>query len=113
MDTMRDKVLHWLATGEVGVSSHAMAMAACGLPVRDTLPPFDPSDLNRCLLLLRAVPEIREHMGAVAAVSSIWSSLVARWDEIEQCFLEEVGLDWSKGRRAPKTYALMKEVMGR
>lgn len=108
---MKTKVLKWFATGETGMSSEAMASAVCGIESQKWHP-CDPADFNRCLKLIRDVPEIKEHMGKVSALSPVWEKLVARWDEVEKCFLDEVGLDWSKGRRlhATKTYALMKEI---
>jgi len=72
--------------------------------------PYDPSDFNRCLLLLDAVPEIRRHMDKVAEISDAWARLVERWDEVEQCFIDEVGFNWTNGRRASRTYRLMKEI---
>lgn len=106
---MERKILNWFGTGEVGASSRAMALAALGLP-NDKSHPCDPSDFNRCLLLLKAVPEICNHMDRVAAISTIWANLVAKWSEVEQCFLAEAGFDWSKCNRAPMTYKLMKKV---
>lgn len=111
MTEIRKKALHWLATGQVGLSSKAMAMAVCEIPC-DNDYPLDPSDLNRCLLMLKAIPEVRDHFDKVAALSPIWKRLIDRWDEIEACFLEEVGLNWSKGDSAPKTYKLMQETIG-
>lgn len=109
---MRDKVLRWLATGHVGLSSKAMAMHMCGVPC-DGSHPADPDDLNRCLLFLEAVPEARAMLPNMATLSKRWAALVARWDEIEATFLAEVGRDWCKGDRAPKTYKLMQEVLAR
>lgn len=109
MPVMNNKILKWFGTGRVGSSSKAMAMAAAGMP-HDRYHPHDPDDLNRCLLLLDAVPEIRNHMDRVAALSETWEKLVARWDEVEQCFINEVGLNWSKGERASRTYELMKAI---
>jgi len=106
---MKNKILRWIGTGRVGASSKAMAMAAIDV-FADAHHPHDPDDFNRCLLLLSAVPEVRHHMDKVAAMSKWWSALVARWDEVEQCFLDEVGLGWSKAGRAPKTYSLMQQV---
>ena len=106
---MKDKILRWFGTGQVGASSKAMALAASGMP-NDGSHPYDPDDLNRCLLLLKAVPEIRQHMDKVATINGIWAKLVSRWDEVEQCFLDEVGLNWIKTHRAPKTYKLMKAI---
>ena len=42
-----------------------------------------------------------------------WAGLAERWDEIVATFLEEVGLNWTKGKSAPRTYALMKQALGR
>jgi hypothetical protein len=106
---MKDKILDWFAAGRVGASSRAMACAAADLP-HDKSHPYDPGDLNRCLLLLEAVPEIRNQMDKIAAISDTWGKLVARWDEVEQCFLDEVGLNWRKANSAPKTYELMKQI---
>jgi hypothetical protein len=106
---MERQILNWIATGRVGASSKAMAMAVAGIKVGKSHP-SDPDDFNRCLLLLRDVPEIKQHMDKVAALSDTWAELVARWDEVESTFLSEVGLDWTKGNTAPKTYKLMKSI---
>jgi len=106
---MKDKILKWFANGEVGASSKAMACAAAGLP-HDKSHPYDPDDLNRCLLLLESVPEIRGHMDKISAISDTWCNLVARWDDVEKCFLDEVGLNWTKAKQAPKTYRLMQDI---
>ena len=111
MPEIQTKVLSWIATGRVGASSQAMAMAACGLP-SDGSYPHDPDDLNRCLLMLEAVPEVRAHFDKIAALGVVWGRLIARWGEIEEALLDEVGRNWSKARSAPKTYQLMKEVIG-
>src|SRR5690606_2782385 len=111
MPEIQTKVLSWIATGRVGASSKAMAMAACGLP-SDGSYPHDPDDLNRCLLMLEAVPEERARFDKIAALSVVWSRLIARWSEIEAAFLDEAGRNWSKARSAPRTYQLMKEVIG-
>jgi len=110
---VKDKIILWLANGEVGRSSKSMAFAA--LDIKQDRPwevghPHDPDDFNRCLMLLVAVPEIRGHMDKVAAVSDKWAKLVERWAEVEQCFLDEAGLNWSKGKPAKRTYELMKEI---
>ena len=34
------------------------------------------------------------------------------FDEISQCFLDKVGLNWCKGKSAPRTYELMKAAIG-
>ena len=111
MSEIQTKVLKWIATGRVGQSSKAMAMTACDIPSSGDYP-HDPDDLNRCLNMLIAVPEVRDHFDKIAALGPVWGRIIERWDEIETSFLDEVGLDWCKARSAPKTYALMKEVIG-
>lgn len=49
-------------------------------------------------------------MGEMAAHGPVWAALAARWDEISQCFIDEVGLNWNKGSKASKTYKLMDQV---
>ncbi|WP_422462797.1 MULTISPECIES: hypothetical protein [unclassified Endozoicomonas] len=108
---MKDKILNWFANGRVGSSSKAMAMAIAGIEGNEKSHPHDPDDFNRCLLFLDAVPEARNHLDKVAELSSYWKALIERFDEIEQIFLAEVGLNWSKGDRASKTYDLMKSII--
>lgn len=60
--------------------------------------------------MIEAVPGVRNCMDKVAAISETWGKLVARWDEVEQCFLDEVGRDWCCGKTAPRTYRLMKDI---
>jgi len=110
---MQNKILLWFATGRVGVSSRAMASVLTGLPVNKSFfgnHPHDPDDLNRCLLFLKAVPEARDHLDKIAAISDVWKKLVDNWEVLEKTFLEEVGLDWCKGHKASKTYDLMKKL---
>lgn len=105
------KVLNWLANGKTGVSSKCMAYTACGVEPKDNWTPSDPADLNRCLLLLEQVPEIRAHFPAIREVSERWSWIIDAWDELEASFIDEVGRNWSKSDSAPKTYALMKRIL--
>lgn len=106
---MKNKMLQWFCTGKVGLSSKAMVCAVIGLPC-DGDYPRDPDDLNRCLLLLEMVPEVRRSFHKIAAINDQWRRLIARWNEVEQCFVDEVGLGWSKGISAPRTYDLMQQI---
>lgn len=114
MDETQEAVVDWLANGQVGVSSRCMAMwLGFGKRTQDEFGgyPHDPDDLDRCLKLLHRAPGLRERLPNMAELNKTWSALVARWDEIEASHLNEVGLGWTKARRAPKTYALMQEVI--
>lgn len=113
MDATQKAVIDWLANGEVGVSSRCMAMwLAFGQRGRNADGyPHDPDDMNRCLKLLAAAPGLRERLPNMAELNKTWAALVARWDEIEAMQMDEVGLGLTKANRAPKTYALMREII--
>jgi len=114
MTEMQMEVLNWLANGRTGISSETLAFwTAFGIKKDHRSHPHDPSDFNRCLQLLVAVPALREYLPRMKEMSPEWSRLVDRWDEVERTLLEEVGLGWSKGRQlaAAQTYHLMKEII--
>lgn len=113
-----EKILHWGLSGKVGVSSQTIVATILKAPMSEDFDmgyPYDPSDFNRCEKLLQAVPELRSHMDKVASLNPIWKELIDRWDEIAKSLESEVGPDWSKNAKAkaPKTYALMKEIVER
>lgn len=104
---MEKKVLEWFVNGETGVSSEAMAAAVCGIRQKSPWPghPSDPSDFNRCVKFLKAVPEARQHFDKVAEMSKVWAALVEHWDELEKMLAAE----WPTGS-APKMYERMKAL---
>lgn len=113
MTETQQRVIEWLATGEVGLSSRCMALwLGFGQPVpaHERFEPADPGDLDRCLRLLAWAPGLRPMLPKMAEVSPAWAALTARWDEVEASHLAEVGLGWSKGRRASKTFELMESI---
>lgn len=73
----------------------------------------DSSDLGRCLRLLELFPEWKPRVGEMARYSAQWAALVERWDELAEMMADEVGIGWSKGKgkRAPRTYAAMKDAL--
>ncbi len=107
---MKEKILKWFATGRVGASSKAMACCLIDAET-DYSYPLDPDDFNRCLLFLNAVPEARQHFDKLRLMSTKWAILIDRWDEIEQCFLDEVGFNWCKAKMAAKTYELIGDIL--
>lgn len=113
MTPLQTKTIQWLAQDETGASSEAMAFWIAfdqAVPDRGAYP-HDPADLDRCLRLLDAVPEMRPLLGKMASVSPVWAALIAQWEPIVRLHLDEVGLGWSKARNAPRTYDLMRKVI--
>ena len=110
--TLEKKVLKWFANGDIGISSECMALAACGIEAKRQHTPLDPPDFNRCLKLVREIPEIMHHKDKISSISKKWKSLMDNWNHLESIFLDEVGIDWKKDRNKPaeKTYRAMKDL---
>ncbi|NLA68015.1 MAG: hypothetical protein GX856_07205 [Gammaproteobacteria bacterium] len=104
------RALLWLAGGDSGASSKAICHHMLGMKSDGSFP-WDPSDLGRCLRLLELFPEWKPRIGEMARYSYIWSALATRWDELAAMMADEVGIDWSKGKRAPRTYDAMKDAI--
>lgn len=91
----------WLASGERGLSSEAMAAHLTGKRVGAGLPaalnyPFDADDFRRCVLLLDAVPLARLQLHRMSELGGVWALLVEQWDELEELLREEVGNNLSR-----------------
>ncbi len=106
-------IAEWLAVGERGLSSGAIALTALG--VRPTglraMWPNDPADLRRCLLLLEEVPETREKgLLVLAKWCPRWAALVRVWDRLSETLRSETGESLPARGSAPRTYALMRKA---
>jgi hypothetical protein len=105
-----DAAVEWLRFGARGMSSEAIFERMTGLPVGGGTrlrAPSDPSDLNRCLHLLRAVPEWQHRIAEMATVNDDWAGLVAVWPQLVALFDEE-----EPTGNAPRTWALMRKATG-
>jgi len=107
---MKADVLKWMVQGETGISSKAMAAAVCDIEPDGQWAEFgnhpsDPSDLDRCIKFLAAVPLARFHLAKVAKLSKVWAALIDNWQELETLY----ALEQPTGK-APMTYARMKEL---
>ena len=113
MTTIAARYGAWTTTRDTGSSSFALGAYMLGAEVGSfkASHPHDPSDLGRCLRLLELIPEWKERMGEMSVLSPAWAALVAHWDELARLMELEVGIDWSKGKSAPVTYARMREIL--
>jgi hypothetical protein len=95
----------WIVDGDTGLSSEAIWANMMGTqrPRWGWSHPLDPADLGRCLRLLEVIPEWKPRLPEMAARSKQWAALVANWAALETSMRDEVGVDWSKNRSAPKT----------
>ena len=107
------RITEWLAVGERGISSEAIALTALGERPTGCRAswPRDPSDLRRCLLLLDASPEARDDgLLILAERCPEWAALVNVWDRLSTTLRSEIGETLPPLGSAPKTYALMLEA---
>ena len=108
------RIAAWLASGERGLSSEAIAITTLGAYVtgRRAAWPLDSADLRRCLRLLEEVPEAREKgLKVLAERHSEWDALESIWDRLSATLRSEIGDTLLPRRSAPKTYELMKEAL--
>lgn len=105
----------WIASDEVGASSLCMArtlshVAGIECPKHryghENRHPLDVSDFRRCVQMLDAVPELREHIPAMKALGPIWARLADKWSELESLYASERGK-----AKCPKTHALLIECI--
>lgn len=104
------KIIEWLANGDTGLSSETMAFMALGVVKKWSAHPHDPSDFNRCLMLLEAEPMVRDSFPKLRELSPQWAVIIDHWDELRELFIDEAGLNWSKKQSATKTYDRMCEL---
>jgi hypothetical protein len=111
-ETIKDDILVWLAGDGVGESSKCMAYwLGLGKRLGRGSHPYDPADLDRCLRLLEYIPQLKPLIPTMAEISPQWAALASRWEELAKCHVDEVGIGWTKARSAPKTYALMGDIV--
>lgn len=109
------EAIRWACSDDTGFSSQAMLLAStCGgaASVKGLTYPWDPADLGRCLRMLQRLPWVFDLAEPVLRElgSPTWRALLDHWSELEELMDDEVGIDWSKGERAPLTYARMHEI---
>lgn len=105
------RLIQWLLSDDTGMSSCAIVAHMTGCNYECMAEPADPSDLGRCLRLLRLVPEFEGRIGEMACYSDRWKALTDNWADLKSAMTSEVGLDWEKGRSAPATAVLMRELV--
>lgn len=107
---LTEPMKEWLRNGERGISSETIFEVMTGIPLgQKHYTPQDPSDFNRCYMLLLTVPEFRGRIKEVGEAFPAWKSLTDNWDELE-CLFEEESL--REDRKAPKLYARLHELNG-
>ena len=105
------KAAKWLLSEDTGSSSMAICRHMLFGKQKYAEYPSDPSDIGRCFRLLAIFPEWESRINEMACYGTAWISLSERWVDVKECMGNEVGIDWSKGDRASKTFSLMNQVI--
>lgn len=117
---MKTKILNWLANGDTGLSSKAIAFHLSGIRIKNRYDrkshPADPADFKRCLALIEYIPELGGIKMACCTLSPEWDAVMCNWQELERMLAVEIG--WTKelawkhdySKPAPKTYKRMKSL---
>lgn len=111
--SINHKVINWFATGRTGLSSCCLAVSLVNQDSAKSVAkdhPRDPADLERCLLLLNAVPELRDRLSIMKSVSKEWNALIDQWEKVEATFKHETGFPSLRWNSAPQTYELMQTI---
>lgn len=100
----------WLVHGERGASSEALCFHLYPElnPGADEVPtntPRDPSDFQRCVRFLEAVPDARDRIMEMSEVSQAWAQMAGQWDELEQIYAQERGQE-----SAPRLYERLRAI---
>lgn len=118
--TVAQRSAEWIVRSDTGLSSKTIYAHMLGATPQksrwggpDACYPRDPDDLGRCLRLLELIPEWKGRIAEMAVYGPYWAALVAQWEQLSESMIAEVGIDWSKGQRAERTYQLMLEIIGR
>jgi len=78
------KIFWWFTKASRGSSSMAIYdfMTVGLLPNKRYETPSDPSDLHRCYVLLKAIPEWRERLPEMKVVGEVWARIIDEWDKL-------------------------------
>lgn len=88
-DSVEMKALKWALGRNTGSSSKAMCAELMGVEGADRSYPRDAGDLGRCIGMLKAVPELRQHLDRMRTVSPYWKALVENWTELEALYVRD------------------------
>jgi len=89
------QTLRWEYEGHVDEASQTMAdvlvRASAGLPALQKQPmaPTTAASLDCCVRFLEMLPNVRPRLHLLTRVSQPWANVVAAWDELEACLLQD------------------------
>lgn len=91
---VQEKATWWINNGHVGMSSKTMWNCLIGNKGFSISHPYDPDDFSRCYKLLQAVPEWKNELQKLKALSKPWSNLVDNWDKLTEMYEQNINEQW-------------------
>lgn len=98
-ESVKEKAMWWIANGEHGMSSKTMWNCLMGNKDFPVNHPYDPDDFKRCYKLLETVPEWKQQMHKLKALSNAWSNLVYNWDKLTEMYEQNVKEEWKNDKK--------------
>ena len=83
---MFEKIAHWLAGSDVGVSSKTMAIIAMGATAGHFDAPYDGADFGRCYRLVNSIPEIKNYFDRIARAVPRFAGILRNWDTLVRIY---------------------------
>ncbi len=113
INTAYQCVCEWLLGNDTGSSSKSIVAYMLGIKSRNFDAPYDPAGIGRCFRLLEIFPEWENRMPEMAYTTKDWALIIQHWESIHKMMDNEVGIDWSKGKNARRTFDLRMEIRRR
>ncbi|MEC6832977.1 hypothetical protein VXS06_14515 [Photobacterium toruni] len=113
MTNLKEKLLtYFVYTEKVGHAERAIAAIAMDKPISENAHyERELTALNRFIVLLQSVPELRQFIPKMGSISDDWQAVADNWDIIEKMFIEEAGIGFSKKISASLTYNYIKTLL--
>ena len=94
MTKVERNLIQWMASGQdVGMSAKTIAYKRLGIDYPGACYPVTPSDLKRCMLLLRREPTCYRALRRLAKEDPVWAAYVRDWNLLEKLLVKELGKD--------------------
>lgn len=61
--------------------------------------------------MLALIPAWRDRIGEMAVVGPEWRALADNWRYLEDLMVDEVGMNWEKGKSSRVTFAAMRRLI--
>lgn len=112
-ESVNERAWWWWNNGERGMSSEAMWRCFMN-GVNSHSPaahPSDPDDFGRCYRLLKVVPEWKNELHKLKALSPVWDRLIDNWHNLNEMFEQNERENWVNYKEIGM-YEFMQEIIG-